>query len=134
MILSGGCHCGAVRYEISGGQVGGALCHCVDCRRASGAPMVAWGMFPEDAVKVVKGAAKTYKSSEAGRRQFCADCGSGLFYVNAEHLPGLIDVQTATLDEPESLPPQSHIQVAERIEWMESAHTLPQHERFPPQD
>ncbi len=134
MALSGGCHCGAVRYEIEGEALHRALCHCTDCRRAAGAPLVAWGMFPEEAVKVVKGAAKVYESSADGRRHFCADCGAGLFFVNSVVLPGMIDVQIATLDDPAALPPSVHIQTADRISWSKTMHELPEFERFPPME
>jgi len=132
--IEGGCHCGAVRYRISGKARGHALCHCTDCRRASGAPLVGWAMFPADAVTVVKGAVKTYASSETGRHDFCADCGSGLFYRNDVNLPGLIDVQSGTFDDPDTLPPRVHIQVADRIGWAGHMHELPAFERFPPMD
>lgn len=62
----------------------------------------------------------------------CANCGTGLFYFNAEILPDLADMRSATYDEPEAIPAQVHIQVAERIKWMEHVHTRPQYERFPP--
>ena len=39
-MLSGGCHCGAVRYEMPEDVAHHALCHCTDCRKASGAPAV----------------------------------------------------------------------------------------------
>jgi hypothetical protein len=133
MKISGGCHCGAVRYEIDGEALTHALCHCSDCRRHSGAPMVAWAMFHTDAVKTTKGATKTYASSADGRRYFCADCGTGLFYTNAAILPGITDVQSATFDDPNALPVRAHIQTAERIGWMEEAHDLPMFERYPPQ-
>ncbi|MBJ6136405.1 hypothetical protein [Marinobacter litoralis] len=61
-------------------------------------------------------------------------CGTGLFYSNAQTLPGLIDVQSGTYDTPEAIPARIHIQVAERISWMERAHELPAFERFPPTD
>jgi hypothetical protein len=131
MIIEGGCHCGAVRYRIDGEAMTHALCHCTDCRRSAGAPMVSWTMYPSAAVKVVKGSPKTYASSEQGRRQFCADCGTGLFYVNSQMLPGIIDVQSSTYDNPELIAPQAHIQVAERIGWMAKAHELPTFDRFP---
>jgi hypothetical protein len=51
--------------------------------------------------------------------------------VNEQMLPGLIDVQTGTLDDPEALPAGAHIQVAERVSWMATAHTLPEFERYP---
>lgn len=132
MIIEGGCYCGAVRYRIEGDAMTHALCHCTDCRRSAGAPMVSWTMYPSAAVRIVKGSTKTYASSEHGRRQFCADCGTGLFYTNEQSLPGIIDVQSSTYDDPSIIPPEAHIQVAERISWMEKAHELPVFERFPP--
>ena len=134
MTITGGCHCGAIRYQAEGEAMTHALCHCIDCRRHAGAPMVGWTMYPEAAVKVTKGAPKVYKSSEHGRRHFCADCGTGLFYVNAQVLPGIIDVQSATYDDPAAVPAQAHIQVADRISWMARAHELPMFDRYPPQE
>jgi hypothetical protein len=93
--------------------------------------MVGWTMYPSNAVKVTQGTPKIYKSSENGRRHFCPDCGTGLFYTNEVSLPGLIDIQSATYDNPNAVPAQAHIQVAERIGWMERAHELPTFERFP---
>lgn len=132
MVIDGGCHCGAVRYRILGDAMTHALCHCTDCRRHAGAPMVSWTMYAGEAVQIIKGSPKTYASSEHGRRQFCPDCGTGLFYTNAQQLPGIVDVQSATYDDPGLIAPQAHIQVAERIGWMASAHELPAFERFPP--
>jgi hypothetical protein len=134
MVITGGCHCGAVRYEAEGEALTHALCHCSDCRRSAGAPMVAWTMYRLDAVKVTKGAVKVYASSEHGRRHFCPDCGTGLFYTNVEMLPGIIDIQSATYDDPNAVPVRAHIQVAERIGWMERAHELPAFERYPPRE
>ena len=51
--------------------------------------------------------------------------------MNAEMLPGITDIQTATLDDVESFAPGVQIQTADRIEWMETAHELPQFERYP---
>lgn len=132
MALTGGCHCGAIRYEASGTPVTHALCHCRDCRRHAGAPLVGWAMFAAHTVKTLRGTPKVYESSEHGRRHFCPDCGTGLFYTKNHVLPDLIDVQSATLDDPDAVPAHAHIQVAERIKWMEVAHTLPAFERYPP--
>ncbi len=134
MKLAGGCHCGAVRYEVAGEPYTHALCHCSDCRRHAGAPMVGWTMYPQDALKVTKGVPKIYESSENGRRQFCSDCGTGLFYSNAATLPGLIDIQSGTYDAPDDIPARVHIQVVERIKWMESAYKLPEFDRYPPME
>lgn len=131
MSQQGGCQCGAVRYEVSSEPQYVALCHCEGCRKSSGAPMVAWAAFTEDGFRVVKGEAKMYNSSGSAMRNFCPDCGTGLYYKNADVLPGLVDIQVATLDDPSVFPATGHIQTAERIDWMADAHVLPQFERYP---
>lgn len=88
-------------------------------------------MVPDSSLTVT-GEPSIYASSESGRRYFCIQCGTGLFYSNAENLPGLVDIQSATLDDPEALPPKAHIQVKDRIDWMKDVHNLPEFERFPP--
>ena len=133
MTATGHCHCGAIRYEVVGEMLHHALCHCGDCRRHSGAPMVGWIAFPARALTITAGSPKVYKSSNTGERHFCGACGTGLFYYNEAFLPGLVDIQSATLDDPESMPPQVHIQTADRLAWMVTAHELPAFERFPSQ-
>jgi hypothetical protein len=130
-MLNGHCHCGAIRYELEGAPKWSALCHCQDCRRHAGAPVVGWSAFPESSLRIVKGKPKVYRSSENGRRHFCAECGTGLFYFNAVNLPGIADVQIATLDDPNAVAPQIHVQTAERLAWMEGAQKLPAFERYP---
>ena len=129
-MLTGRCHCGAITYEMPGETIHQALCHCTDCRRSAGAPMVAWAMVPADQVKI-EGEPRIYASSENGRRHFCGTCGTGLFCTNDAVFPGLIDVQSATLDDPGAIEPRAHIQVAERISWVAAAHELPTFERYP---
>jgi hypothetical protein len=126
----GRCHCGSVQYEVSGEPIHQALCHCSDCRRHSGAPMVGWALFPNERISI-RGETKEYRSSDAGRRHFCPGCGTSLFYTNSVIFPDQTDVQIATLDDPDSVVPQAQIQTAERIGWMEKLDELPQFERFP---
>ncbi len=130
MMLHGQCHCGRIQYDMPREVMHHALCHCKDCRRHAGAPMVGWAMTKADQVKIT-GMPRIYASSEHGRRHFCADCGTSLFYTNAKILPGLIDVQSGTLDDPNLLPAQVHVQAAERLEWMKTAHDLPAFDRYP---
>ena len=127
---AGSCHCGAIRYSMPTAVEHHALCHCQDCRRHAGAPLVGWGMVARDALDV-SGTPKIYASSEHGRRHFCGECGTGLFYTNEQIFPGKIDVQTATLDDPDLIPAQVQIQTAERIGWMERLDQMPSFERYP---
>lgn len=132
-MLNGQCHCGAIRFQMPAEVVHHTACHCADCRRATGAPLVSWALAAADAIKI-EGRPKVYASSEHGRRHFCGDCGSSLFYTNEQIFPGMIDVQSATLDDPAAIPLVAQIQIAERISWMADADKLPMFERFPGED
>lgn len=126
----GGCACGRVRYEFDGETAHACLCHCTDCRKSAGAPVVGWAAVKADRLEV-SGEVRGYQSSEFATREFCPVCGTGLFYRNETVLPGLVDVQLATLDDPEKLPPTAHIQTAERLSWMRPEADLPTFERYP---
>ena len=70
---------------------------------------------------------------EHGERHFCPDCGTGLFYYNAQFLPGIVDIQSVTLDDTAERAPQAHIQVADSLPWEAALDSLPRFERFPAQ-
>jgi hypothetical protein len=93
--------------------------------------MVSWAAFKEDTMTLTKGKPKTAQINGQSIRSFCGDCGTGLFYHNAEYLPGIIDVQTITFDDPAAFPPEAHVQTAEQPAWMAGAHGLPAFSRFP---
>ena len=133
-MLTGGCHCGAVRYEAEETPQRHSICCCTDCRRSAGAPFVAWAVYKQGEVRVTKGQPKERASSAHATRSFCGACGTGLFYVSETYLPGMIDLQTATLDEPEHMiAPQAVVQTSERIGWAEHIHALPAFARYPGQ-
>ncbi|MBL8521068.1 MAG: GFA family protein [Betaproteobacteria bacterium] len=131
MSHAGGCLCGAVRYEVSGDPNSVSICHCRDCQRSAGAPMVTWAEFPDAQFKVTQGTPRTINSSGSAMRTFCPECGSGLFYRNAEYLPGMVEVQATTLDDPAAWPPTFQIQTAEQQAWVGHLGTIKAFERFP---
>lgn len=130
--LEGGCQCGGVRYQVTGEPVMTAICHCSTCRRANGAPAVAWAMFREPQV-IFTGAArrKFYTSSEEARRGFCETCGTQISFT-AAYIPGLIDLTIGSMDQPDSITPEFHYWHSEHLAWAEFADTLPRHPEFPP--
>lgn len=130
-MLTGGCQCGEVRYEIDAPGERHALCHCADCRASAGAPAVAWMAIPEDQFRVTKGHARAFNSSGVSFRYFCSTCGTGLYFTNAEVLPGIVDIQSATLDEADAHVPGAQIQCAERLDYMAKLEALSTFERWP---
>ncbi len=82
-------------------------------------------------MQVTSGEPVTYEGKHGARRQFCGTCGTGLLYTNAEMLPGIVDIQSATLDDAEALPPGAQIQRAERLAWFDGLAALPGFDRYP---
>jgi hypothetical protein len=130
MSYQGGCHCGQARYEVGGDPQHVSICHCSDCRKSAGAPFVSWAAFASAHFKF-SGEISSFNSSGAAFRHFCPKCGTGLFYINEQMLPGLVDIQTGTLDDPEALVPVAHVQAAEQLHWTHAIEDLPKFERFP---
>lgn len=133
MTTTGKCHCGAITYRTDAAPEHHALCHCGDCRSWSGAPLVGWIAF-KDADVTVTGEPATYRSSEHGTRQFCGACGTGLFYRNAQFLPGIVDIQSGTLDDMAAYPPGAHIMVKDRVAWTKDMAGLPEFQTYPGMD
>lgn len=130
-MLHGQCHCGAVRFETPDAPVHSSVCYCNDCRRQSGAPLVAWAMFPEASVKV-QGEPRIYRSSQGGQRSFCGQCGSGLFFKNEPlRNMGMLQVRIAAFDDPDAIAPRVQVQTAERVAWVAAIPDLPAFDRFP---
>jgi hypothetical protein len=122
--LTGGCLCGAIRYEVRGAPFHQTVCHCSICRRSSGAPMVAWfSVKPED-FTITAGQPSSYRSSARGERSHCPKCGTQLTF-KLDGLPE-IDVTVCSLEDPEAVPPHDHTYVGTRLSWLQLADGLPQ--------
>jgi hypothetical protein len=93
--------------------------------------MVAWMAFKEEQFRLLSGKPSTHEGKNGARRQFCPSCGTGLFFRNAEAMPGIVDIQSATLDSAAEDAPQAQIQCAERLPWMVKLNELPEFEHYP---
>jgi hypothetical protein len=124
----GGCFCGNVRYRVVGEPLGSAICHCLSCRRASGAQSVAWLTFPLEEFSFVSGEPAEYRSSIEVNRTFCDGCGTSLTYRH-DGDPDSIDVTTASLDLPDEFPPTRHIWLEDKVAWESVNDGLPRFER-----
>lgn len=120
----GGCFCGRVRYRVDGEPLQSSVCHCVSCRRTSGAQSVAWLTFSYRRFSFVSGEPADFRSSDEVSRTFCQACGTSLTY-RQDGEPGSIDVTAASLDRPAEFPPTRHIWVEDRLAWEGLDHGLP---------
>lgn len=124
--LTGGCLCGAVRYECGPLQCPPTLCHCRSCQRGSGAPAVAWLTVQAAALHFAGTPVREYGSSPGVWRGFCAACGTPLTYRNAAR-PGEVDVTVCSLDDAASVAPVDHIWMQDALAWDRPGDGLAQH-------
>lgn len=122
----GGCLCGAVRFRALGGASNPTLCHCRTCRRAAGAPLVAWVTFASAGFAFTGAEPVRYRSSPHVVRTFCSRCGTPLTYARDDE-PETIDVTTVSLDRADELAPRDHTWVSDALAWIDEIGALPRH-------
>src|ERR1700678_422647 len=91
----GGCLCAKVRFRVTAAPLDTGYCHCRMCQRNSGAPVVAWAIFPDASFSWIAGEPGIYASSASATRSFCATCGSYLVFTRKE-FPGEVTFNPAS--------------------------------------
>lgn len=132
--LAGGCHCGAIRFEVSDDAIiGTGYCHCSICRRLSGAPVNAWVAIAPDALRLT-GTPASYRSSAWGERAFCTGCGGQLWFLPDDR--AYLTLNATGFDDPgaPALQPAVHIFEADRLSWFRTDDRLPRHPGTLPED
>ncbi len=115
--LKGGCHCGHIRYEISGMPFDADYCHCRDCHKITGAPVSAWVDVKTAQLSWPGAKPKEYASSATIRRGFCPECGSTLSYRSTAH-PDYFTLAIGSLDDPALMAPKYHIYTKDAPPWL----------------
>jgi hypothetical protein len=133
-MMTGGCLCGAVRYEVAAEPVYTGHCHCRSCQRASGAGHSTYVGVPRAAMTVrgeTRSHAVTGGSGLPAARHFCPVCGSQLFGV-CEIAPDMATLYAGTLDDPSAIRPDAAINVHSRQPWDRVAGDLAEFDEMPP--
>jgi len=129
--MSGGCMCGAVRFETIGKPFTVNHCHCKSCRKHIGAAVVTLAGFRADQVGFSGHERSIYASSPGVGRAFCSKCGTPLSWEgDGGALGKIVELHISTFDDPEPLVPTSHAFYPERISWLDLADALPRFEGF----
>ncbi|MGF1627465.1 MAG: GFA family protein [Alphaproteobacteria bacterium] len=124
-VRHGGCSCGRVRFTVRGEPLTVGLCHCLECRKATGAPYVAYADWPRGAFTVA-GHAREYQG-----RSFCTLCGSRLFHLTGDQA----EVMLGALDEaPGDLWPLREGWTGRREHWLAPVEGAGQFDEDPPAD
>lgn len=129
--MTGGCMCGAVRYETSGEPFSVAHCHCHSCRKHTGAPVVTLAGYTRKQVTFSGDKRTFYESSPGALRAYCKKCGTPLTWEgDGGDLGPIVELHLSTFDDPEALVPTAHAFYPERISWFDIADDLPRYEGF----
>ena len=127
--LTGGCLCGAVRFETKGPSFKVLNCHCTSCRKHNGAPMATLAGYTSDQVSFSGAERRLFASSPGVRRAFCGTCGTPLTWEGEDPDRGpVLEFHISTFDKPDALKPTLHSFDAERIPWFDVADDLPRYE------
>lgn len=132
--LTGGCYCGAVRYEISGKFLSRAQCHCRACQHISGGGPNYFALVNPDHVALTKGALAQFTRDDldnAVTRSFCATCGTHVF-TQRPGLPQWV-LKIGTLDDPSAFKgPQAAIFTEDAQPFHVIPKGLPAFPKLPP--
>ena len=128
--ITGGCLCGAVRYECNAEPMMTGNCHCRNCQKASGAGFVTAFAVPEAALEIT-GPVKYHEvvtdSGGTSRRGFCTECGSRLSGASS-NMPEIVTIMAGSMDDPSGLRPGMNIFTGSAQPW---AHMDPDLPMFP---
>jgi len=123
----GHCRCEGVVILVHGEPEASVYCHCDDCRRSSGAPLIAAAGFRKK--NVTWEASDTLAEYVSGTctRLFCQRCGSPVAQCH-ESAADMIFFNTGFMDEPEKFPPTFHSFEGMQLSWLALNDTLPRYE------
>ncbi len=131
---TGGCACGAIRFEIAAEPLFQNHCQCLDCQHTSGTGHGSYLTFARQAVKQSGAAATWSMTGDSGNtktRAFCPTCGAPVF-LTFSAMPDIFTVHATSLDDPSRFEPQV-ITYAERgHRWDRLDPALTRFDRMPP--
>jgi hypothetical protein len=116
-MLTGGCFCGAIRYEVHDTPFDETNCHCLICRRTTDVPFVTSFSVRSSNFRLIKGEPTQFNSTARGLRSFCSRYVTQLTFEHTD-FPDEIDVTTGTLDDPELVPPCDNTRTSTRLRWV----------------
>ena len=105
-IMTGGCQCGRVRYEVQVASEDAYWCHCRMCQKATGGIAAAFVQVATAGVTWLSGP-DCYASSPVARRPFCSVCGTPLGFAWAEGGENM-DLTVGSFDDPSRFRPVAH--------------------------
>lgn len=122
MHITGGCHCGAIRYEAEVDPGTAGICHCTDCQILSGTAFRVSIRAAPGSFRIVAGTPRVYiKTAESGTRRdqaFCETCGSPIYAATPGPEPRIYSIRAGTIDQRQQLRPAGQIWMRSQLPWL----------------
>ena len=116
---TGGCQCGAVRYEIASPPVELYVCHCRECQKQSSSAFGISAIFRRQDLRLTRGAVRNWtRGADSGRQvkcNFCPNCGARIWHEDGEGLEPTVSIKGGSLDRPVDLTQATHIWVSRKL-------------------
>lgn len=117
--LTGACQCGQVRFAVRGEPKRIGICHCMDCRQASGSAFTFYGIWPTAQFE------RDGDTAGFRGREFCARCGSRLFTIDETEAEISLGALTTA---PTSLKPSYELWIKRREPWLQPVEGAEQYD------
>jgi hypothetical protein len=133
MTTTGGCYCGAMRYEVDADPQAQIQCHCRECQYITGGHPNAIVIFPLAGFRWTKGEPASFARADLERpvtRFFCPTCGTGLG-TRSPARPDSMIIKVGTLDDPSGFKPQAAIFTIDKQPYHHLPDGVPAFERRP---
>jgi hypothetical protein len=129
MNITGGCHCGAIRYEAEVDPATAGICHCTDCQILSGTAFRLSIRAAPGSFRIVAGTPRVYtKTAESGTlrdQAFCDTCGSPIYAATPGPEPRIYSIRAGTIDQRQQLRPAGQIWMRSQLPWLGELAALP---------
>lgn len=124
--MTGGCQCGAIRYQVRSTPEATYICHCRMCQKSVGGPFAGYAMVAAATFMWTRGSPDEWASSSLGLRQFCATCGSplGYRYVDGPERAKQY-LTTGSFDDFQTVVPLEQTGTESRARWMDHLAEIP---------
>ena len=124
--VRGACLCGAITFVAQLPSLWCAHCHCSQCQRFHGAPVVTWVGFAAEGFRLTTGehSLRWYASTAPAQRGFCGECGSSLFFRSTKW-PDEMHVSLANIHGQLDRQPEGHVHYGSHVSWLQLADDLP---------
>ncbi len=133
--ITGGCHCGDVRYQASVDPKNVRICHCIDCQKISGSAFRSIVISEPNSFNITKGLAKEYiKVAESGNHRaqgFCQNCGSSLYATTEAKTNRIYGIRLGSVDQRDEFTPKYQIWSRSAAPWIKDLAKIPAYETTP---